>query len=195
MRPMPQAAFSPRTITAAAGVALALALTGCGGQGTDDPPEKTDEAAQTEESGDSGGMQGTAAPSESAGAPAADPSESAESEPSESKPEDPHADAAKATSWASDSGIKVDKEGDGVIPKESLVADLDDLFTNKFDMKVKKVKCRDDMKVIDWWGLTSCEVHTEKKTYFGSMTLVDHKDNMIKYEVKFPGIDKSEVDF
>lgn len=194
MKPMPQAAFSPRTITAAAGLVLALALTGCGGQGTDEAPEKTDKAAQSEKSGDSGGMQGKAAPNESADAPA-DPSKSAESEPSESKPEDPHADAAKATSWASDNGIKVDKDGDGVIPTESLEADLDDLFTNKFDMTVKKVKCRDDMKVIDWWGLTSCEVHTKKKTYFGSMTLIDHKDNMIKYEVKFPGVDKSEVDF
>lgn len=191
MRPMPQAALSPRTITAAAGVALALALTGCGGAQTDSEPKKTDEAAQ----GDSGGMQGTAAPSESAGASAADQSESAESEPNESTSDDPFADAAKATSWASDSGIKVDKEGDGVIPTASLEADLDDLFTNKFDMKVTKVKCRDDMKVMDWWGLTSCEVHTKKKTYFGSMTLVDHKDNMIKYEVKFPGVDKSEVDF
>lgn len=194
MNSMPKAAFSPRAITAAVGVALALALTGCGGQGTDEPPEKTDKAAQTEKSGDSGGMQGEAAPSESANAPA-DPSKSPESEPSESKSEDPFADAAKATSWASDNGIKVDKEGDGVIPTASLEADLDDLFTNKFDMKVNKVKCRDDMKVMDWWGLTSCEVHTKKKTYFGSMTLVDHKDNMIKYEVKFPGVDKSEVDF
>ncbi|GAA1847602.1 hypothetical protein GCM10009813_06920 [Brevibacterium marinum] len=194
MKPMPKAAISPRTIIAGAGIALALALTGCGGGQPDEPSQKTDEAAQSEEFGDSGGMQGEAAPSESASAPAADPSEAA-SEPSETTSEDPFADAAKATSWASDDGIKVDEEGDGVIPTASLEADLDDLFTNKFDMKVKKVKCRDDMKVMDWWGLTSCEVHTKKKTYFGSMTLVDHKEEMIKYEVKFPGVDKSEVDF
>lgn len=194
MKPMPKAAFSPRTITAAAGVALALALTGCGGQGTDEPPEKTDKAAQTEKSGNSGGMQGEAAPSESANAPA-DPSKSPESEPSETKSEDPFADAPKTTSWASDDGMKVNKDGDGKIPAASIEADLDDLFTNKFDMKLKRVECRDDMKVMDWWGLTSCEIETKKKTYFGSMTLVDHKDNMIKYEIKFPGLDKSEVDF
>lgn len=191
MTPMPKAASSPRMITAAAGITLALALTGCGGGEEEEPPQKTDEAAQTEKSGDSGGMQGKAAPSSSA--PAADPSKSAKSKPSKS--EDPFADAPKTTSWASDDGIKVNKEGDGKIPAASLEADIDDLFTNKFDMKVTKVECRDDMKVIDWWGLTSCEVHTKKKTYFGTVKLVDRKDNMIKYEVKFPGLDKSEMDF
>ena len=190
MSPMPKAAFSPRSITAAVGVALALALTGCGGQGTDETPKKSDEAAQTEESGDDNGMQGQAASTE-------DPSQTApaKSEPSETKSEDPFADAPKTTSWASDDAMKVNKDGDGNIPAASIEADLDDLFTNKFDMKLTRVECRDDMKVMDWWGLTSCEVETKKKTYFGSMTLVDHKDNMIKYEIKFPGLDKTEVDF
>lgn len=189
MRPMPKAAFSARTITAAAGIALALALTSCGGGQKDEPEKKTGEAAQTKK----GGMQGKAAPSESESAPAPPPSKSAKSEPSKSK--DPFADAPRTTSWASDDGIKVDKKGDGKIPAASLEADIDDLFTNKFDMKVTKVECRDDMKVMGWWGLTSCEVHTKKKTYFGSVKLVDHKDKMIKYEVKFPGLDKDEVDF
>lgn len=189
MKSMPKAAFSARTITAAAGIALALALTGCGGGEKDEPAKKSDEAAQTEK----GGMQGKAAPSESESAPAVAPSKSAESEPSKSK--DLFADAPRTTSWASDDGIKVDKEGDGKIPTASLEADIDDLFTNKFDMKVSKVECRDDMKVMGWWGLTSCEVHTKKKTYFGTVKLVDRKDNMIKYEVKFPGLDKSEMDF
>lgn len=193
MKPMPKAGFSPRTIIAAAGFALALTLTGCGGGEKDEPPQKTNEAAQTEKSGDSGGMQGKAAPGSTASAPAADPSQSAKSKPSKS--EDPFADAPRTTSWASDDGIKVDKKGDGKIPTASLEADIDDLFSNKFDMKVTKVECRDDMKVMGWWGLTSCEVQTKKKTYFGSVKLVDHKDNMIKYEVKFPGLDKSEVDF
>lgn len=193
MTPMPKTGFSPRMITAAAGFALALTLTGCGGGQKDEPPQKTDEAAQTEKSGDGGGMRGKAAPTESDSAPTTPPSKSEKSEPSKSK--DPFADAPRTTSWASDDGIKVNNKGDGKIPTASLEADIDDLFTNKFDMKVTKVECRDDMKVMGWWGLTSCEVHTKKKTYFGSVKLVDHKDNMIKYEVKFPGLDKSEVNF
>lgn len=192
MKPMTKAAFSPRTITAAVGVALALALTGCGGD-KDESQKKTDEAAQTEKADDGGGMQGKAAPGESESASAPAPSKSAGSEPSKSK--DLFADAPRTTSWASDDGIKVNKEGDGTVPKASLQADIDDLFKNKFKMDVDAVECRDDMKVIDWWGLTSCEVQTKKKTYFGTVKLVDHKDNMIKYEVKFPGLDKKEVDF
>lgn len=84
MKPMTKAAFSPRTITAAVGVALALALTGCGGD-KDESQKKTDEAAQTEKADDGGGMQGKAVPGESESASAPDPSKSAEPEPSKSK--------------------------------------------------------------------------------------------------------------
>lgn len=191
MKPIQKPIMAARATTAAAGLALALALTGCGSTGTDEP-EKTEEASQSEDTSDAGGMQGGAAQTE---APTEAPSEAAGSEPSESKSEDPFADAARATSWASDDSMKVNKDGDGKVPAASLEADLDDLFKNKFDMKVKKVECAKDMKVIDWWGLSTCNVTDDEKTYYGSVKLIDHKDNMIKYEVKFPGIDKSEVDF
>ena len=191
MKPIQMPIMRTRAITAAAGVALALALTGCGGTQTDQP-EKTADPGQSEETGDSGGMQGGAAETE---APSEAPTDAAESEPSESKPEDPFADAARATSWASDDGVKVNKKGDGKVPAASLEADLDDLFKNKFNMKVKKVECAKDMEVTDWWGLATCNVTDDEMTYYGSVKLIDHKDNMIKYEVKFPGVDKSDVDF
>lgn len=186
MKPIQKSVSRSGAVIAAAGVALALTLSGCGSDQKDE--KESDETAQSEDAGDAGGMQGEAAQTE-------EPTETAKSEPSKTTSEDPFKDSAKATSWASDDGIKVNKEGDGKIPAASLEADIDDLFKNKFKMKVKKVECRDDMKVMDWWGLTSCQVTDDETTYFGSVSLVDHKDNMVKYEVKFPGVDKSEVDF
>ncbi|GAA1953350.1 hypothetical protein GCM10009689_38060 [Brevibacterium antiquum] len=189
MKPMQKSLSRPGAVIAAAGVALALTLSGCGGG----DEKKTDETAQSEETTAPGAMQGEAAETEES--TEAGQSEAAKPEPSKTKYEDPFKDSPKATSWASDDGIKVNEEGDGTVPKASLEADIDDLFKNKFTMKVKAVECRDDMKVMDWWGLTSCEVQTKKKTYFGSVKLVDHKNDMVKYEVKFPGLDPSEVDF
>lgn len=189
MKPMPKSASRSGAVIAAACVALALTLSGCGGDQQDE--KNSDDTAQSEDAGDTGGMQGQAAETQ-------EPTQTAESKkpaPSTTKAEDPFKDSAKVTSWASDDGIKVDEDGDGKIPMASLEADIDDLFKNKFKMKVKKVECRDDMKVTGWWGLTSCQVTDDEMTYFGSVTLVDHKDNMIKYELKFPGIDKSDVDF
>lgn len=203
MKPMPKAAFSPRTITAAAGIALALALalTGCGSGGKDEP-QKNDEAAQTQKSDDGGGMQGKSATSESASAPAPDSSTPADSEPSESKSEDPFADSATTTNWASDDSMKVDKKGNGTVPARSIEADLVDLFENKLDMKVKKAKCASDMDLTEWYGFETCDVTVEdkkapdnEKTYFGTVKIVDHKDKMIKYKLKFPGINKKDFDF
>ena len=188
MKPIQKPIIRARAITVAASVALALALTGCGSTQTEAEPEKTDETGQSEDAGDSGGMQGESVQTET-------PTEAAESEPSETKSEDPFADAARTTSWASDDSMKVNKDGDGKVPAASLEVDLDDLFKNKFNMKVKKVECANDMKVTDWWGLATCNVTDDEKTYYGSVKLIDHKDNMIKYEVKFPGIDKGDVDF
>lgn len=188
MKPMQKSVSRSGAVIAAAGVALALTLSGCGGDQKDD--KKPEETAQSESADDPGAMQGEAAQTEG-------PSQTApaKSEPSKTKSEDPYADAARTTSWASDDGMKVDKEGDGNIPAASLEADLIDLFENKFDMKVKKAECTRDMEVIKWYGFETCNVTTKEKTYYGTVKLIDHKDKMIKYELVFPGIDKSDVDF
>lgn len=186
MKPMQKSVSRSGAVIAAAGVALALTLSGCGSDQKEE--KKSDETAQSEEADDPGAMQGKSAQTE-------EPTEAAKSEPSKTKSEDPYADAARTTSWASDDGMKVDKEGDGTIPAASLEADLIDLFENKFDMKVKKAECTRDMEVIKWYGFETCNVTTKEKTYYGTVKLIDHKDKMIKYELVFPGIDKSEVDF
>lgn len=162
---------------AAAVAAMALALAGCGmgGDSSDaqQPPEVSTLGAET---------------------PTPSPTPTEESASPDAS-EDPFADAARTTSWASDEAMKIDKDGNGTIPAASLEADLVDLFANKFDMSVKEAKCEQDMTVTDWSGFESCNVVDEEMTYFGTIELIDHKDNMVEYEVMFPGIDKDDVDF
>ncbi len=168
-----------RALVAVGAVAAVLAVSGCGPAG-----DRKDETAQ---------------PSPTASAPqspeAAAPTQAPTDSPAPSTSEDPFADSARATSWASDEAMKIDKDGNGTIPAASLEADLVDLFKNKFDMSVKEAKCDQDMTVTQWSGFESCNVVDEKMTYFGTIELIDHKDSMVKYEVMLPGIDKSDVDF
>lgn len=205
MRTIRQSASLPRLITAAAGTALALSLTGCGllGGGSDDPSategseSAAPEAAESSPGGGSSseGAMGTMAPSE-------ETSGSKAPEPTESKSEDPYADAATTTNWASDDAMKVDKKGNGTVPARSIEVDLTDLFENKLDMEVKKAECASDMDLKEWYGFETCDVTVKdttrtdnKKTYYGTVKIVDHKDKMIKYELQFPGIDKEDFDF
>lgn len=168
-----------RALVAVGAVAAVLAVSGCGP--ADDRKDETAQPSPT----------ASAAQSTEAAAPTQAPTDS----PAPSTSEDPFADSARATSWASDEAMKIDKDGNGMIPAASLEADLVDLFKNKFDMSVKKAKCDQDMTVTQWSGFESCNVVDEKMTYFGTIELIDHKDGMVKYEVMFPGIDKSDVDF
>ncbi|UVI37162.1 hypothetical protein [Brevibacterium spongiae] len=190
--------WMPRLLTAAAGTALALSLAACGGSGGDKPADdqKSEAAQSTEDESSSGGGFGGGA----ATTPAA--SEPAESEPTDTKSTDPYADAAKTTNWASDDGMKIDKKGNGTVPASSIEADLVDLFENKLEMKVKKAECAGDMELQEWYGFKTCNVTVEDKdrtkgewTYYGTVKIVDHKEKMVKYELKFPGIDKEDFDF
>lgn len=195
MTPIRRSTWVPRLLTAAAGTVLALSLTACG-SGEDKPAEdEKSEAAQTEE----GGFGGGAVESKEADAPGSEP---AEAEPTDTKSTDPYADAAKTTSWASDDGMKIDKKGNGVVPASSIEADLVDLFENKLDFTVKKAECATDMDLTEWYGFETCNVTVKdkealkgEKTYYGTVKIVDHKDKMVKYELKFPGIDKEDFDF
>jgi hypothetical protein len=197
MTPPRRSTWMPRLLTVTAGTALALSLAACGG-GDKPAEDQKSEAAQSTESGDSsdGGSFGGKAKSTSTA------SESAKSEPTDTKSTDPFADAAKTTNWASDDGMKIDKKGNGTVPASSIEADLTDLFENKLDLKVKEAKCDSDMDLNEWYGFESCQVTVKdkdayegKRKYFGSVKIVDHKDKMIKYELKFPGIDKEDFDF
>ncbi|MGO3024484.1 MAG: hypothetical protein ACTIIH_14790 [Brevibacterium sp.] len=196
MTPIRRTTWMPRLLTAAAGAALALSLTACGGSGGDEPAEdQKSEAAETDE----GGFGGGAVESEAA---EATESETAEAEPTDTKSTDPFADAAKTTNWASDDGMKIDKKGNGVVPAASIEADLIDLFENKLELTVKEAKCDSDMELREWYGFKSCQVTVKdkdaykgRKKYFGTVKIVDHKDQMVKYELMFPGIDKDDFDF
>lgn len=196
MTPIRRSTWMPRLLTATAGTVLALSLTACGGSGRDKPAEdQKSEAPQTEE----GGFGGGAVESKEAEAPGSEP---AEAEPTDTKSTDPFADAAKTTNWASDDGMKIDKKGNGIVPASSIEADLIDLFENKLDWKVKEAKCDSDMELREWYGFKSCQVTVKdkdaykgRKKYFGTVKIVDHKDQMIKYELMFPGIDKEDFDF
>ena len=196
MTPIRRSPWMPRLLTAAAGTALALSLTACGGSGEDKPAEgEKSEAAQTEK----GGFGGGAVESEAAEAPESEP---AEAEPTDTKSTDPYADSAKTTSWASDEGMKIDKKGNGTVPASSIEADLVDLFENKLDFTVNKAECATDMDLTEWYGFETCNVTVKdkealkgEKTYYGTVKIVDHKDKMVKYELKFPGIDKEDFDF
>ena len=196
MTPIRRSTWMPRLLTAAAGTALALSLTACGGSGGDKPAEdQKSDAAQTEE----GGFGGGAVESKEADAPGSEP---AEAEPTDTKSTDPFADAAKTTNWASDDGMKIDKKGNGIVPASSIEADLVDLFENKLDFTVKKAECATDMDLTEWYGFETCNVTVKdkealkgEKTYYGTVKIVDHKDKMVKYELMFPGIDKEDFDF
>ncbi|WP_166970576.1 hypothetical protein [Brevibacterium atlanticum] len=199
MTPIRRSTWMPRLMTLAAGTALALSLSACGGG--DEPAEgETSEAAQaTEDSSDGGGFGGDAVESEP---PETQASESDEKEPTDTKSTDPFADAARTTSWASDDGMKIDKKGNGTVPASSIEADLVDLFENKVKMTVKKAHCDEDMDLREWYGFESCQVvvkdkeaYNGEKKYFGTVKIVDHKDQMVKYELMFPGIDKEDFDF
>ncbi|WP_209325797.1 hypothetical protein [Brevibacterium renqingii] len=204
MTPIRRSTWMPRLLTATAGTALALSLTGCGLLGGGEPAEdQQSEAAQPSEgtsdedaSSEGEGFVSQTTPSETAA------SEPTEAEPSDTKSTDPYADAAKTTNWASDDAMDVDKKGNGIVPARSIEADLIDLFENKLEMKVKKAECADDMELREWYGFKTCDVtvkdkerSTGEKTYYGTVKIVDHKDSMIKYELMFPGIDQEDFDF
>ena len=205
MTPNRRTTRMPRLLTAAAGTALTLSLSGCGLLGGGDEPAEgpESEAAQPSEgasdagtdSSDEGSMTQTT-PSEST---TADP---AEAEPTDTASTDLFADAARTTNWASDDAMDVDDEGNGIVPARSIEADLIDLFENKLEMKVEKAECANDMELSEWYGFETCDVTVEdderttgEKTYYGTVKIVDHKDSMIKYELMFPGIDQEDFDF
>lgn len=98
-------------------------------------------------------------------------------------------DSQDTSNKASDTRVKIDKDGTGVIPKAAIEADIYDLMKNKYNMKqLTAVKCRADVKVYKGRGSQSCELETPDRPYFGTVIVKGFKDGMIQYQIKFPSL-------
>lgn len=187
----------PRLVAAAA--ALTVCLAGCSGGG-ESQGEQGDQQQSASAPAEGGADQSAAGDEADAGDTGATAEASSGADGSGSAPTTPSTnvserfkDSAKTTSWASDDSMKVDKKGNGTIPEKSLEFDLKDLFVNKFEMKVSKVDCTRKMNVNSWRGSTLCNVTANGKTYFGSVKLIDHRGDMVRYQLIFPGMNKKDL--
>src|SRR5690625_2480546 len=141
MTPNRRTTRMPRLLTAAAGTALALSLSGCGLLGGGDEPAEgpESEAAQPSEGASDAGTDS----SDEAGMTQTTPSESTTADPAEAEPTDTastdlFADAARTKNWASDDAMDVDDEGNGIVPARSIEADLIDWLGKNLRRKVRK---------------------------------------------------------
>ncbi|WP_019158527.1 hypothetical protein [Brevibacterium senegalense] len=200
-------ARSARGLLAAAGVAGALTLSGCGllpfGQGTDEPcgsaqagcvqvdpsTEGTDGAGEppnqpTADSPEAGATT-------EAGAGVAGETDGADGAGGSGEEEE---DWISTESLAGDSSVELDEDGTGTFPAEALEADIKDLFVNKFDVPVTEVVCAHDVSMYDGRGSGICDLETDERTYYGSVIIEQDEGELFKYELQFPGLDKDELD-
>lgn len=200
-------ARSARGLLAAAGVAGALTLSGCGllpfGQGTDEPcgsaqagcvqvdpsTEGTDGAGEptTQPTADSPEAGATT----EAGAGVAGETDGADGAGGSGEEEE---DWISTESLAGDSSVELDEDGTGTFPAEALEADIKDLFVNKFDVPVTEVVCAHDVSMYDGRGSGICDLETDERTYYGSVIIEQDEGELFKYELQFPGLDKDELD-
>lgn len=200
-------ARSARGLLAAAGVAAALTLSGCGllpfGQGTDEPcgsaqagcvqvdpsTEGTDGAGEptTQPTADSPEAGATT----EAGAGVAGETDGADGAGGSGEEEE---DWISTESLAGDSSVELDEDGTGTFPAEALEADIKDLFVNKFDVPVTEVVCAHDVSMYDGRGSGICDLETDERTYYGSVIIEQDEGELFKYELQFPGLDKDELD-
>lgn len=201
--------YAIRALTVTAGTALALSLGACGllDDRTDRDPDEaqTPEAAQTTDA--AGGPEGISSQGDGLTNPGEDaPTDGGSTGTSEDGSDDSSDDASgregvgpkdgepRTASLAGDDSIEVDDEGNGVVPKEALAVDIEDLFVNKYDIPVEEVTCSNDMKIIAHRGSQNCEIVTEEKTFFGTVAIVGFDGEMVEYELYFPGLDEDELD-
>lgn len=196
-----------RGLLAAAGVAGALTLSGCGllpfGQGTDEPcgsaqagcvqvdpsTKGTDGAGEptTQPTADSPEAGATT----EAGAGVAGETDGADGAGGSGGEEE---DWISTESLAGDSSVELDEDGTGTFPAEALEADIKDLFVNKFDVPVTEVVCAHDVSMYDGRGSGICDLETDERTYYGSVIIEQDEGELFKYELQFPGLDKDELD-
>lgn len=207
-----------RSAVATAGLAAALSMSACGllggepaGTETPEAPQTTDatggpegmsegegltnpgEGAATGDGGDADGADGAGdgADSGESGDGSDDGADEGAADDREVGPKDGE---PRTASLAGDDSIEVDDEGNGVVPKEALAVDIEDLFVNKYDIPVEEVTCSTDMKIIAHRGSQNCEIVTEEKTFFGTVAIVGFDGEMVEYELYFPGLDEDELD-
>ena len=209
-----------RALTVAAGTALALSLGACGLLGGDQgdeeaPPNRPWEAAQSADAG--GGPEGISSEGDGLTVPGEGSSTKSAEGSSEGDPEGDSADdesgdesgegsdngregvgpedgEPRTASLAGDDSIEIDEDGNGVVPKEALAIDIEDLFVNKYDIPVEEVTCSDDMKIVAERGSQNCEIVTADRTYFGTTAIVGFDGEMVEYELYFPGLDEDALD-
>lgn len=209
-------ARSARGLLAAAGVAGALTLSGCGllpfGQGTDEPcgsgqagcvqvdpsTEGTEGAGApttqpTADSPETGVTTeaGTGGAGEAEGSGGTDGADGAGSSSGAGEEEE---DWISTESLAGDSSVELDEDGTGTFPAEALEADIKDLFVNKFDVPVTEVICAHDVSMYQGRGSGICDLETDERTYYGSVIVEQDEGELFKYELQFPGLDKDELD-
>lgn len=207
------AARAPRTIAALVGVAGALTLSACGQLGgltTDEPCGSPAagcvQVTPTDETTDGPGMEGTmgigdgadgSGSEESGGDGAGGDGSGTDADGGSGDGQTtvgPKDGEIRTESLAGDDSIEVDEDGNGVVPAAALEADIEDLFVNKYGIDVTDVECRDDLKVIAEHGSQNCDIHTEKRTYFGTIGIRGFEGDMVKYELYFPGLDEDALD-
>lgn len=192
-----------RTATAALVIAAAAALSGCSllpsvGQQEPQEEEQTQEQSGEDTSSEESTPEEGADPSEETaeGAEGSDSSGGTESG-SESGSNGSDSGAPSGTgekddpitdSDASDTRIKMDKNGYGTLPAAALEDEIYDLMKNKYNIDVTKVKCRGDLRFSDTGGSQNCDIVTPKKTYYGTVGVRDIDGDMIHYELVFPGL-------
>lgn len=206
-----------RTAVVTAAVAASLSLTGCGllseqiqpqgGQGTEQQPQGTEQQPQgdgtapdqgsapdqgTAPQGNNGTDQsnsGSSSSSSNSGTSNHGSGSSGSSSSNGSSSGSGTSESQDTSNKASDTRVKVDKDGTGVIPKAAIEADIYDLMKNKYNMKqLTAVECRDDVKVYRGRGSQSCELETPDRPYFGTVIVKGLKDGMIQYQIKFPSL-------
>lgn len=199
-----------RTAVVTAAVAASLSLTGCGllneqiqpqeGQGTEQQPQGDGAAPDqgsapdqgTAPQGNNGTDQnnsGSSSSSSNSGTSNQSSGSSGSSSSNGSSSGSGTSESQDTSNKASDTRVKVDKDGTGVIPKAAIEADIYDLMKNKYNMKqLTAVECRDDVKVYRGRGSQSCELETPDRPYFGTVIVKGLKDGMIQYQIKFPSL-------
>lgn len=154
-----------------------------GNNGTDQSNSGSSSSGSSSNSGTSNQGSGSSGSSSSGGTSSGNSSSSGSSSGSGTS------ESQDTSNKASDTRVKVDKDGTGVIPKAAIEADIYDLMKNKYNMKqLTAVKCRDDVKVYKGRGSQSCELETPDRPYFGTVIVKGFKDGMIQYQIKFPSL-------
>lgn len=216
-------ARSARGLLAAAGVAGALTLSGCGllpfGQGTDEPCGSSQAGCvQVDPSTEGGAGEPTTQPTadspetgvttEAGTGGAGEADGSGGTDGADGSSGSGEADGAgdsggsgqdeedwiSTESLAGDPSVELDEDGSGTFPAEALEADIMDLFVNKFDVPVTEVVCAHDVSMYQGRGSGICDLETDERTYYGSVIIEQDEGELFKYELQFPGLDKDELD-